>query len=287
MEPIRKRFDADPEFPFSFVYRDTKTQQRELPDHLHDWYELIYVHRGTGTMFIDGALFELRPGSLFAIPGNTIHRTLPDKDDPATSSAMYFSPLLIQQASLGEPFAYLDLFDQGRVGRRYMRTCPEALRAECESLLRDIDDELRAAAFGCRHAVLLLVHRLLLAVQRGTLNEMRHPGPELASVPEWMQSLLDYIDRHFAEPIGLAELSAQAVVSPAHFSRLFKRLTGMNVTSYLTAKRMIRAKELLLSTDDSVGNIAAACGFESMTHFHRTFKRLVGLTPAAYRRSET
>lgn len=69
----------------------------------------------------------------------------------------------------------------------------------------------------------------------------------------------------------------------SHFSRVFKQLTGMNVTDYVNVKRLVRAKELLLSTDDNVETIALACGFQGMGHFYQTFKKLTGLTPRAYR----
>nr|WP_202887034.1 AraC family transcriptional regulator [Cohnella zeiphila] len=272
-----------PSFPFAIDYREKKNYRTELTDHLHDWYELVYVHSGSGAFFIDRSFDEMREGDLFAIPGNTIHRAFPDKVDPVTSTAVFFSPILIQQTPLGEPFSYLRCFEQAQARRRFKLNTTPALRLEIESVVDRMHDELEAGIPGFRHSVTLLLHGLLLAIHRETssLPEAR-AGGDIA--PGWMQDILLYIDDHYCENIGLAELSARASVSPAHFSRLFKQLTGMNVTAFIATKRMIRAKELLLASDDGVGAIAAACGFESLPHFHRLFKRIVGTTPSAYRR---
>ncbi|CAN7308724.1 AraC family transcriptional regulator [Paenibacillus sp. LjRoot153] len=101
--------------------------------------------------------------------------------------------------------------------------------------------------------------------------------------PVWMREILLYIDQHFCEDIGLKSLSKQAAVTPAHFSRVFKQLIGMNITTYIMTKRIFRAKQLLLESDASVSTIAQRCGFERLPHFHAMFKRMLGTTPTASR----
>src|SRR5690606_17852382 len=102
--------------------------------------------------------------------------------------------------------------------------------------------------------------------------------------PQWMRTILRHIDVYPDEPLTLSALSARAAVSTAHFYRVYKQLTGMNETAYVTIKRVARAKELLAATDDNVESAAERCGFESLPHFHRMFKKYAGMTPAAYRR---
>ncbi|MFC3804324.1 helix-turn-helix domain-containing protein [Cohnella sp. GCM10012308] len=285
MKPIFKPFNASPDFPFSFVYRDTKTKQRELPDHLHDWYEMVYVHGGKGTFFIDRTFYDMNAGSLFLIPGNTIHRAFPDHEDPVTSTALFFNPALVQAQSLGEPFSYLQGFDWSKLNRIYRLLCGPDLAAGFEQGLREIDEELRASKTGMRHAVSLLLQRILLSVNRELGTGGRGQTAQAPAIgPLWMRDTLLFIDTHYADDIGLRELSKRASVSPAHFSRVFKQMTGMNVTGFIAAKRIVKAKEMLLATDRGVAQIAAECGFESLPHFHRLFKRIVGVTPAAYRR---
>jgi AraC-like DNA-binding protein len=284
MDPIRKKFASGHTFPFAFNYRDTKNPQSELPDHLHDWYELVYVYEGKGTFFIDQTFYEMRKGDVFFIPGNTIHRAFPDKDDPVTSTAIFFSPLLMQHASLGDSFSYLSCFEQSKLQKNYQVTLPLALQLTLESTLEHIQLELEHKKPGYRHSIILDLQRMLLQLSRGTDTDGLIIQTDSTTEPFWMKKILFYIDEHLEQDVGLAALSVKASISPAHFSRVFKKLTGMNITEYITTKRIIRAKELLLETDNNISLIAESCGFDSLPHFHRMFKRITSMTPAAYKK---
>ncbi|RUS46661.1 helix-turn-helix domain-containing protein [Cohnella sp. AR92] len=286
MNPYRKPFFGDPLFPFELVYHDKKNPAGELPDHLHDRYELVYVHKGCGTFFIDKTFYEKKPGDLFIIPGNTIHRSAPDEANPYVTSAAFFSPAFAKTESLDDSYSPLRSFDSSRKHKSYKLELPEPLQAEFEELLKRMDLELRERRLGYREAVRLQLGELLLRLNRyaATLS------PEDSSIdhgvgPAWMKEALRAIDEHPEQDASLAEMSRRSAVTPPHFSRVFKQLTGMNLTDYVNAKRIILAKELLANSDDSVGLIAERCGFNSLPHFHRVFKAFTGMSPAAYKKS--
>jgi AraC-like DNA-binding protein len=284
MDPVRKRFDSSA-FPFCLVYKDTKSSQSELPDHVHDWYELVYVYRGKGTFFIDQTFYDMGQGDLFVIPGNIIHRAFPDKEDPVTSTAIFFSPILVQPASLGDGFSYLHGFEhcKDRKSYKFEHTLPQ--QKTIDAGIELMQSELQTKSVGYRHAILLQLQQLLLLSIRELEPGFGQHADAPAFGPLWMKETLCYIEEHLSDDIGLAALSQLVSVTPAHFSRVFKQRIGMNVSEYITTKRIVRAKELLLATDDNISFIAELCGFDSLPHFHRMFKRMLGMTPAAYRRS--
>ena len=93
------------------------------------------------------------------------------------------------------------------------------------------------------------------------------------SEPVWMRDTLDYIDANVGDPdMKLSQLSRRVSITPSHFSRVFKGLTGMNVTDYVVVKRIMLAKELLIRTDESISSICSQCGMESESYFYRKFK---------------
>lgn len=72
--------------------------------------------------------------------------------------------------------------------------------------------------------------------------------------------------------------------SYSHFIRAFKKSVGVSPRQWLCSHRVDRAKWLLLNTDQSLSEVASACGFSEQCHFTRTFTRLVGMAPGVWRR---
>ena len=95
----------------------------------------------------------------------------------------------------------------------------------------------------------------------------------------------DLADARYAEPLGVAELAHAAGLSPAHFSRAFRRAFGESPHSYLLTRRLERAAALLRTTDNSVADICVAVGLSSIGSFTTSFKRMFGSTPTNYRAS--
>jgi len=93
----------------------------------------------------------------------------------------------------------------------------------------------------------------------------------------------DLADARFAEPLDVAELARAAGLSPAHFSREFRRAFGESPHGYLLTRRMERAAALLRSTDRSVADICLSVGLQSIGSFTTSFTRTYGMSPTAYR----
>jgi AraC-like DNA-binding protein len=95
----------------------------------------------------------------------------------------------------------------------------------------------------------------------------------------------DLMDARYREPLEVPVLARAARLSPAHFSREFKRTFGETPHQYLLTRRLERAAELLRNTDRSVAEICFAVGLASVGSFTTSFKRAFAMTPTAYRAS--
>jgi AraC-like DNA-binding protein len=93
----------------------------------------------------------------------------------------------------------------------------------------------------------------------------------------------DLVDRRYAEPLDVPALARAARLSPAHFSREFRRAFGETPHRYLLTRRLERAADLLRSTDRSVADICMTVGLRSVGSFTTSFGRMFGATPTAYR----
>ena len=93
----------------------------------------------------------------------------------------------------------------------------------------------------------------------------------------------DLMDARFREPLDVHAVANAARLSPAHFSREFRRTFGETPHQYLLTRRLERAAALLRNTDHSVAEICFEVGLQSVGSFTTSFGRAFGLSPTAYR----
>ena len=92
-----------------------------------------------------------------------------------------------------------------------------------------------------------------------------------------------YIQENQAEDLSLGQVAKAVNTSTFYFCKMFKKVTGINFTAYLSRVRIEKAKNLLLNRNLRISEIAYAVGFQSLTHFNRVFKKILGQSPTEYR----
>lgn len=283
IEAFRETHQYDPFFPFLLMHLEKWHYSPHRVFHFHDWYELVYVHRGEGIFLINHTMYDMMEGDLFIVPGNVMHHTNPSKNSPYLVSVILFDPNLIHHVNLGENYFYLQAFEQSRNTDQYRIQLDADLQAALKQLLDRAHAEIGGHRNGYRHRVLNLLHYLLTELnnvyalpQDG--NAMRRPSKS----ETWLKEILVFIDQHITEELSLKRLAQQALVTPEHFSRVFKELTGMNVPTYINMKRIIKARGMIMDQKQSINYISDACGFQSISHFYRTFRKHFHMTPGQY-----
>lgn len=284
MKLVRKSINPGQHLPVSMTFKETKTQRNELPHHIHDWNELIYVYNGEGTLLIDQTLYEVNAGDLFVIPANIVHRALPSSEHLITSTAIFFSPALIQQAAFLYAHTKDTIFHLARTEKNYRFHMKQSTTTELEHYLSQLHREMNQSVVDSEKAIFLWLQLILVHLNRHCMSNTT--TIKSTNEPEWIREILSYIENHLDQKLELEELARIASISTAHLSRVFKKYLGIGLSDYITSKRLAKAKHQLLNTDMKIENVADSCGFASMPHFYRTFKRHTDLTPAAYRKAE-
>lgn len=103
------------------------------------------------------------------------------------------------------------------------------------------------------------------------------------SEPPVITKAKEYIHEHQTEELSLGQVAKAVNTSTFYFCKMFKKVTGINFTDYLSRVRIEKAKNLLLNPNLRVSEIAFEVGFQSLTHFNRVFKKILGQSPTEYR----
>lgn len=96
---------------------------------------------------------------------------------------------------------------------------------------------------------------------------------------------LAHIDEQLEFTIRICDLASLARLSKSYFSRAFKTTFGVSPQKYIVTRRIARAQQIMLTTNEPLCDIARACGFSDQAHLSRLFRRLTGKTPNAWRRA--
>ncbi len=100
-----------------------------------------------------------------------------------------------------------------------------------------------------------------------------------------ISSVHEYIQNNLDKDVSLVKLADQVYLNPAYLSRVYKQITGINLSDYIFNTRMNKSKKMLKETNIKVHEIASAVGYESVAYFIRSFKKNTGMTPQEYRES--
>lgn len=107
------------------------------------------------------------------------------------------------------------------------------------------------------------------------------------AIPDWydrIRGAVAFIDRHYSTKLTLRQLAESSGLSPALFSRLFKKTMQTTPIRYIAEIRLNAARRLLSETDKTLAAIAAETGFYDEAHFVKTFRKSRRMTPGEYRR---
>lgn len=130
----------------------------------------------------------------------------------------------------------------------------------------------------------LVCSGLILSLLTDLLRSAPSQLVPFTAMPDYLQRIIAYLDKHYAEDISLDDLAKLFSVSKYHLARRFKQHVGIPVHEYQIRLRIDLAKALLTSTSMSVNSIAHSVGIDHVSHFINLFKTRVNDTPLSYRK---
>jgi AraC-type DNA-binding domain-containing proteins len=112
------------------------------------------------------------------------------------------------------------------------------------------------------------------------------PNNEFSNGNSRIKKIIDYINNHYMEKIELTDLANEVNLSKSACCREFKRHMKCNIFEYIINYRLLISTKFLLTTNESITNIAYQCGFGSTSYFIEKFKKQTGVSPFVYRKEK-
>ena len=263
--------------------------------HFHNCLEIGLCHSCSGTMKFYSEPMTFKAGDVTCIPRNIPHTTYSDKGTESRWSYIMFDPAELFRALLpaSESGPDLSLFSY----RNYRHILPRAEYPHIHYLTQSIIDEMentRPNYQSCVKGLLLALSIELNRIQeQANAPESTCGGPTSSSGPDAVHSIpenalvispaLDYIEDHYSSQFPIEVLADLCHMSLTHFRRVFHSIMQTSPLDYLNSTRIMKACNLLRSTEESILSISEMAGFASVSNFNRHFHAVIHMTPREYR----
>ena len=243
----------------------------EVPIHWHDYYEFVYVTEGEATHRCNGQDVRVAPGSAMLLGPTDFHGYSTRPGGRLRCFNLAIDPHFMEQRLTG---AATELQLAGAW------STPDL--SDAAGLVEQIWSESTSPDPGST----LMLESLLLCVLIKLARLQTAADPTSARPSDHgIRRALYYLERHFRDPLSLADVAGQAHMSPNHFSERFHDFTGSPFQTYLQHRRLRFARSLLRSSDLPVGDAARAAGLHDPSHFARAYRQLFGHPPSIDRRA--
>lgn len=229
--------------------------------HNHNCFEIVYYVHGEGVSKINGVPYAYKPHTFCIIPPGTPH------EEWAITPTELFYIGFDYDNQLGE-----------------LPIC--LIKDEDESIWESM--QLIRSEMGQREP---LYEELLRLLQKSLVIRLRRAVMDTDMLKaknskQYLEYAINFITSNYSKVIDLVALANSIGYSYDHFRHLFKDIYGVPPKQFILNTRINQAKDILLTTSQSVAVISTLCGFHSCSQFIAIFKKSVGVTPQQYRKEE-
>jgi AraC-like DNA-binding protein len=243
--------------------------------HWHKELELIYIRSGSARISINDHIFVANKGDLVICDSGNIHYS--DSYDMDNSlDFIIFDPNIVsplyEKSNFEHPLVSCLMLEELQLSDKLIH------------LINILKIETKQKEPYYREIITATLSEFWYQLQR-KLPKNHNLTTETSkrdSMLYDLQQLLSYIDVHYFENLSLDFAAHKMNFSESHFSKIFKKLTGINYINYVNLVRVEHAASQLKNTPDKVTDIAINCGFNNIRNFNRVFKSITGMTPTAF-----
>lgn len=252
--------------------RDLQENPGLINQHWHNFYQLVYVRRGSGAMVINGIFYPIGENDVIIVRPNEPHD---------------FSTVSEKMETYEIKYILLDGFPD------ILKDAPRYAAGDTDGsikrALKQMEAESDSLGPYSKEIIALELCKILLLIRRNLSRmESAETAPRIRDEGEPGDALFArvtaYIDSNIDRQFTVRDISDYFYTEYTYFSRLFSAKYGIRLKQYINHKRLTLAKELITGTNLSLTEISQRCGFENLHRMERSFKKEEGISPSEFRR---
>lgn len=238
-------------------------------EHYHDRHELYFLEQGKTKYFIDSEIFLLKPGDMVFVPKGTFHKT-DNQNSPYVERVL----LMIGDDVSEHCKKYIDALTKSK-----LISFPSEQLYKVREILHRIEHEEKRKYDDYLRMQKLCLEELLITISRIRLE---NTVTEFSESYRIIQDAAGYISSNPSADLSLNALAKKFAMCPCHFSKQFKKVTGIGMNKYVNLMRIAAAEKILSTTDKPITEVAMECGFNDSNYFAEVFKKAKGITPKKF-----
>ncbi len=231
-------------------------------------YQINYITEGSGVFETADAQFQVVPGSILVLRPGVWHRYKPDTSTGWTEHYIGFNGDFC-----------LNLFNEGF----FPQSKPVLFVGFQENLLKLFQEVMQLVKDEKTGHQQVCAANTMLALSK-ILSIIRNQEFAGKSIEKTIRKACLYFRENLNTNVSIEQLAQDLNVGYSYFRQMFRKYTGISPTQYHLSLRIQKAKDLLVSTDQSFKEIAIDLGFESYFYFSRIFKDKTGESPMEFRK---
>lgn len=244
---------------------DENPSQAKFFMHTHAYAELYCFLRGKAIFHVEGTAYRLQPGDILLMRPAEAHYVQVDISEPYERICLNFDTGLL--TPLDPENQLVQPFFERKAGKQNL------FRPEKDACL----EYLKRMVTSSQNQRLTILANLVLLMQQ--LCDMFQTGQQSINDPDTMEyRLIRYINKNLDRELTITDLCDKFFVSRTQLCDRFKQATGTTVGNYISVKRLLLARHLLLRGQKAT-EVATACGYEDYSAFYRAYMKYFGHSP--------
>ena len=267
------------EFPFEFHHIDENHPRYIMSYHWHVEYEIIRILSGEFTVTLDEKSFKATQGDVIFVHSGILHSGIPV--NCVYQCIVFDMNVFLKLNSVCADYIQKIVHQDILIFHHFDNHYPDVL-----GIVNSLFHAMEEKKTGYELSVIGQFYHFFGIVfgNHYYLDSQPKARRDYKRILQ-LKQVVEFIEKNYASPLTLSQLSESVSMSPKYFCRFFSEMTHQTPMDYLNRQRIEQACYELSTTGDSITDIAYRSGFNDLSYFIRTFKKYKGTTPGRYNKS--